>query len=236
MDRASIARLSHPTPGRNRAIQHEDKPNLRQPRLLQKRERDRRFAVPRCWSRGDSNRRSHPTKCLVAPSERWVQNQLISAGPCRNGSQCLVAGAEEIRTTGPLCAPYIQGRLLTREISTRSFHIKPHREVFFDAIYRDGRAENELVLNLSLRRSNWTYRRMGPAVRIPSAPATRHCEPVCAENEGVSTNDAAMRTAVASSGTDTKRMPPCAIRAGSNATTRSTISPAWWSRVKYWSR
>ena len=30
---------------------------------------------------------------------------------------------------------------------------------------------------LSLRRSNWTYRRMGPAVRIPSAPATRHCEP-----------------------------------------------------------
>ncbi len=36
---------------------------------------------------------------------------------------------------------------MTREISTRSFHIKPHREVFFDAIYRDGGAENELVLN-----------------------------------------------------------------------------------------
>ena len=28
-------------------------------------ERDRRLAVPRCWSRGDSNRRSHPTKSLV---------------------------------------------------------------------------------------------------------------------------------------------------------------------------
>jgi hypothetical protein len=24
--------------------------------------RDRRFAVPRCWSKGDSNCRSHPTK------------------------------------------------------------------------------------------------------------------------------------------------------------------------------
>ena len=27
--------------------------------------RDRRFAVPRCWSKGDSNCRSHPTKSLV---------------------------------------------------------------------------------------------------------------------------------------------------------------------------
>jgi hypothetical protein len=66
---------------------------------------------------------------------------------------------------------------VTREISTRSFHIKPHRGVFFDAIYRHGRAENELIFELSLRRSNWTYRRMGPAVRIPSAPATSQCEP-----------------------------------------------------------
>ena len=35
---------------------------------------------------------------------------------------------------------------MTREISTRSFQ-KTHREVFFDAIHRHGRVENELILN-----------------------------------------------------------------------------------------
>jgi hypothetical protein len=29
-------------------------------------ERDRRFALTRCWSGGDSNCRSHPTKSLVS--------------------------------------------------------------------------------------------------------------------------------------------------------------------------
>ena len=35
-----------------------------------------RFAVPHCWSRGDSNRRSHPPKSLVVPPERQF-NQLV---------------------------------------------------------------------------------------------------------------------------------------------------------------
>jgi hypothetical protein len=75
----------------------------------------------------------------------------ISRGSPENAVYCrLLGGAEGIRTAGPLCAPYIQRRLVTREISTRSFHIKPHREVFFDSIYRYGRAENELILNCLL--------------------------------------------------------------------------------------
>ena len=32
---------------------------------FKKHERDRRFAATRCWSSGDSNRRSHPTRSLV---------------------------------------------------------------------------------------------------------------------------------------------------------------------------
>ncbi len=66
---------------------------------------------------------------------------------------------------------------MTREISTRSFPKKPHREVFFDAIYRHCPAENELVLNCLSGGTTDTFSRMGPAVRIPFAPATRHCEP-----------------------------------------------------------
>ncbi len=62
-----------------------------------------------------------------------------------SGSQCLVAGAEEIRNAGPLCAPDIQGRLVSQEIFNAAIAKKPHGGIFFGAIYRHGRAENELI-------------------------------------------------------------------------------------------
>ncbi len=80
------------------------------------RERDRRFAVPRCWSRRDSNRRSHPTKCSVlssiwaafsiaafsrSPSQsKSAKETDVSNSLWTGGSQCLVGGAKGIRTAG----------------------------------------------------------------------------------------------------------------------------------------
>jgi hypothetical protein len=63
------------------------------------------------------------------------------------GSHCLVAEAEEIRNAGPLCAPDIQGRLVSQEIFNAAIPKKPHGGIFFDAIYRHGRAENQLILS-----------------------------------------------------------------------------------------
>ena len=95
---------------------------------------DRRFAVTRWWSRGDSNHRS---------SLRSVYSG--KAGDAGDFNAVF---------------PYktAQRSFLRRHLSGR-------------------RCRKRAGFELSLRRSNWTYRRMGPAVRIPSAPATSHCEP-----------------------------------------------------------
>ena len=95
------------------------------------------------------------------------------------GSHCLVGGAEGIRTVGPLCAPYIQGNLVTREISTRSFQ-KTAQRSFLRRHLSALPCRKRAGFELSLRRNNYTFSRMGLAVRIPFAPATRHCEPMSA--------------------------------------------------------
>src|SRR5271170_7379999 len=64
-----------------------------------------------------------------------------------DGSQCLVGGAKGIRTAGPLCVPYVQERLVMREISTRPFPKKPHRELFSDSDSSHGPADNERIWN-----------------------------------------------------------------------------------------
>jgi hypothetical protein len=55
---------------------------------LVSRERDRRFAVTRCWSEGDSNRRSHPTKCLTY--------RLIEGGPYQSNFVMSLGAADRL--------------------------------------------------------------------------------------------------------------------------------------------
>jgi hypothetical protein len=56
-----------------------------------------------------------------------------------DSSQCLVGGAEGIRTAGPLCAPIFREGLCRWRFQRIT---KPHGEIFSDATYRNGRAEN----------------------------------------------------------------------------------------------
>ncbi len=57
-----------------------------------------RFAVPRCWRRGDSSRRSHPTK-RSSLSPLWsrlgcnCKLRRVRAGPLAAGSRDLLVGA-----------------------------------------------------------------------------------------------------------------------------------------------
>ncbi len=56
-----------------------ERPALKHEELVwRKSRRDRRFAVTRCWSGGDSKRQPHPPKSLVVPPERQLKISLFS--------------------------------------------------------------------------------------------------------------------------------------------------------------
>ena len=64
-------------------------------------------------------------------------------------SHCLVAGAEGIRTAGPLALPRTRGRVVTRVISTRSFK-KTGTEKFYPTRYSShDPPENERIFERS---------------------------------------------------------------------------------------
>ena len=97
-------------------------------------ERDRRFAVPRCWSGGDSNCRS---SLLSLYSER------------------------------PCVAADFNGRVIPKK---RGEKVSPTQFI------GTGTREQADLERFSQEQKT----QKGPAVRIPSAPATRHCEPTLA--------------------------------------------------------
>jgi hypothetical protein len=69
--------------------------------------------------------------------------------------------------------PYIQGRLVTREMSTRPFQEKRHREVFSDTIHCTAPPKNERISNGL------------PGAKDPKG--TGGSNPLCSSNESVRT-------------------------------------------------
>ena len=107
--------------------------------------------MPRCWSGGDSNCRSHPTKSLVSRriGTDLRHPQTLSCG----GAPLAVRSASLVERRG-FESPVLFALLIFREGTYRRrlelnaiIPRKQHREVFSDAIHRHGRAENERISN-----------------------------------------------------------------------------------------
>ena len=71
--------------------------------VWRKSRRDRRFAVPRCWSEGDSNPRSHPTKSRVC--RRLGTDLFAPQTPTRQISSLTIRGRERSGNGGNFGIP-----------------------------------------------------------------------------------------------------------------------------------
>src|SRR5215469_8533113 len=111
--------------------------------------KDLQLALTRCWSGGDSNRRSHPTESL-----------------------CLSLYCT--RKTGPAVrsAALVERREFEPPVP---FHARLRSRIHQRSWLNSEFAVAKQVCSNATK--NQTFSRMRPRVRIPSAPATRQCEP-----------------------------------------------------------